>query len=808
MASNYDDVLSQLRAAGLDVDELLDGRLVRCRVEGDRERRGWYRLHEIVGHQGETLLVGSFGIWHGLDNGATKIKLPGARALTSDQRESLSRRLAEDRKRAEQARKADAERAAQKAASAWAKGSETGESPYLAIKGVGAHGVRYAPGGALLIPMLDTSSRIHGLQVIRDPAIAKRERRMAKEYWPQGLEKRGHFHLIGGVPTTVLLLCEGYATGATLYAATQLPVAVAFDAGNLGPVAAALHKRYPKVRILVCADDDIFATCSVRDDAGKACGARILLPQNPATCPACGNEHRRVNTGVTAASAVAVEVGGGWIKPAFADDETRGAAFLATGSKASDFNDLHLAEGLHLVRAQIEARLLELGWSAWLLRSGAGTAKGGAGADEPLCPIGSLDELLERFRLVYGKGGMVFDSQEHLLLPLGDMRDACLSREIHRAWMEHPDRVIVREDQVGFDPTERDASISCNLWAGWPTSPRAGSCEKLLDLLRYMCSADLNQQHLFDWVLRWVAYPIQHPGAKLKTCLVIHGPQGTGKNMFFEAVMSIYGRYSRVINQDALEDRFNSWASRKLFLIADEVVARSDLFHVKNKLKAFITGDRIRINPKNMADYEERNHVNVVFLSNEPMPVVLDEDDRRHAVIWTPEKLEPAFYQAVLDELENGGVAALHDHLLHLDLGDFHPGSMPPYTKARNALIDMSQDSTMRFYDQLIVGEFGITPKACLSTDLFDLYKHWCVENRQSIAPSHKFQSSLEKKRGVRFHRKRYDTGVKTLGPHAVALFGSAMPEDGQRELDWLGHHVLDFSNRLSDYKNGGPVDG
>lgn len=34
-------------------------------------------------------------------------------------------------------------------------------------------------------------------------------------------------------------------------------------------------------------------------------------------------------------------------------------------------------------------------------------------------------------------------------------------------------------------------------------------------------------------------------------------------------------------------------------MIADEVVARSDVYHIKNKLKALITGYSIRINPKN-----------------------------------------------------------------------------------------------------------------------------------------------------------------------------------------------------------------
>ena len=47
------------------------------------------------------------------------------------------------------------------------------------------------------------------------------------------------------MPDWIALIAEGYATAASLHEATGLPVIVAFDAGNLLPVAQAIHKRYP-----------------------------------------------------------------------------------------------------------------------------------------------------------------------------------------------------------------------------------------------------------------------------------------------------------------------------------------------------------------------------------------------------------------------------------------------------------------------------------------------------------------------------------------------------------------------------------
>ena len=783
MSSNYDDVLNQLTAAGLLVTSLDIGKLRRCKVEGETERRGWYHLHEMRMANGNDLIVGSYGVWRGANNNATKIELDKAE-LNSDQVASLRKRLAEDKRMAEVARKADANRAAEKAAAAWRKCTEQGDCDYLQRKGVQAHGVRFSPSGAMVIPMLDVAGKVHGLQIIRSkapralPGAAPVRKALDKEFWPKGLVKKGHFHVIGQpMGALIILIAEGYATAASLFEATGLPVAVAFDAGNLAAVAAALHARYKTARLLVCADDDCFS---------------------------------EGNPGVTKASAAAMEVGGAFVVPTFTNEPARLAAFEAKGTKITDFNDLHALEGLHVVRVQLEGRITALGWRVAkpaLTTAGAGNSTQGGGNARPLRPIETLDELLERYAMVYGQSGTVFDHQEHCLLPLSDMRDICMGRFIHREWMDSPERHVVRVDSVGFDPACTDKNIECNLWAGWPTTPVAGNCNLLLDLLRHMCAKESDPEALYQWVLRWLAYPIQHPGAKMQTTIVIHGPQGTGKNMFFEAIMGIYGRYGRIIDQSAIEDKFNDWASRRLFLIADEVVARSDLYHVKNKLKAFITGEWIRINPKNMSAYDERNHVNMVFLSNEAMPTIVEQDDRRHAVIWTPEKLDADFYNGVKAELDAGGGAALHNYLLHLNLGDFGPSSKPPMTDAKLELIDQSLDSPSRFVLAFERGDIEGFPAKdypkllmpCLSQDFYDLYCEWSRRQGLKALNQPKFMNAVDRKHKGRVERKRIGGSGNPV--RVLHLPGGHEPPVGASESDWLYDRVDIFKTAFKDFK-------
>lgn len=781
---NYDDVLDQLRAGGLldrhgnplSVLEVDTPRPVRGRVEGeDREPRGWYWLHTIV-IDGERYIVGAFGCYHGTDAGKRKIELRrnGQRkTLTPEQRAAIAERQRANQARMKAMREADAERAARAAQLVWRRYLPDGQSDYLQRKGVGAHGVRFAPvgNGTFAVPMMDPAGKIWGLQIIRGK---NRGKKLEKQYWPAGVMVQGHYHLIGGVPDALILVAEGYATAATLFESTGIPAAVAFDAGNLVHVAKALSKTYRRARILVCADDD------------------YLTPGNP---------------GVTAAQAAAHAVDGAWIAPVFHEQRPQDR------KGPTDFNDLQALEGRAIVRAQIEARLRELGWSMHVRRGGfAGRGDGG------IPSVIQIEDAIDRFWFIYGGRGTVFDAVEHMLVPLNDVKEILPEH----GWRDLRTRKrVARIDEVGFDPAGTDPRIKCNLWGGWPTRPKSGSCDRLLELLEYLCAEERNHREIYQWVLKWLAYPIQHPGAKMRTALVFHGPQGTGKNLFFEAVMAIYGEYGRIIDQSAIEDKFNDWASRKLFLIADEVVARQELFHVKNKLKSLITGEWIRINPKNVAAHDERNHVNVVFLSNEPQPLVLEKDDRRFVVIWTPPKADEAFYEEVRAEIDSGGVAALHQYLLDLDLGDFNEHSKPPMTEAKEALIDISMDSVERFVSEWMAGEITFNGKVLPfcpagSADLYAAYTRWC-RGAGVLKPreSGQFHGAIAKRQGwVRGLKDR----LERIGGTAVKRQRMIVPSErdlaaasarsgledlrqkpGETQTEWLTRCFFTFQEALAD---------
>lgn len=798
---NFDDVIDQLVAHGFEEPRLgwsagIDGAgkgsagRVKTKVEG-RSQKGWYALHTIRLDDGRDALVGAFGWWEGGDAIKHKIKLNvdgKSPTLSPEQRAAIKAQQAAAAKIAEAKEQARNDRAARQAMHTWSKCSPDGKSPYLERKGVGAFGVKFSPSGALAVPMADTHGRIHGLQFIRPAKSNGRD----KEFWPVGLAMKGHFHQIGR-PDGLCLVAEGYATAASLHMATGLPVVVAFTAGNLMPVAQAIAKKY-RSQILICADDDYLQKC-------RECNAPTVVAEP--VCAHCGKEHRATNPGVTAASNTALAVNGAWVAPVFAADRA--------GQKITDFNDLHEREGLGAVRAQVEARLAALGWAAPAAPRADVAPEGGGGKRKAAQSVMELDALIERFvPLDDGTGDYVFDTwtnkvakkgQMIALLPAG-VRGDDIKR--HPVWYR---RGAYYLDQVGFDPSGRDANCKLNTWQGWPMKPVVGKCERLLELLRYLCSGESEEKagEVFSWLLCWMAYPLQNPGAKMSSAVIMHGPQGTGKSTVFQSLAKIYGDYSTVLNQRGLEDKFNSdWSDSKLFILAEEVVTRAEMWHIKNELKELVTGEWIRINPKNIAAYRQRNQVNICYLSNEGQPLPIDNDDRRHLVVYTPPALTEQYYDEVFLEIEQGGVEALYHHLLELDLTGFHPKKRPPMTEAKQRLMALSSPSEVRFATDYITGVLDLPICPCFAADFYAVYLKWCRANGEARPrASNHFHGAINHlsgwaKRDARVfpNDEATETKVKAVifpPDKAVADDGNEMPP-GAKVARWLTDCVNKFA--------------
>jgi putative DNA primase/helicase len=270
-------------------DIIADGQIHRFPTKHKERKDGWFVFHGLAGAFGDWS-QDIQGKWSVVNSNLSQVD----QNLLREQQEKAKRTAEEESQRKHEA-------AAEIAFIKWNRASETGASPYLARKKVGAYGVRFG-GEHLIIPLRDVKGKLWSFQWIEPDG---------KKQFLKGGKKKGCFHTIGVLEDSKpIYIVEGYATGASVHMATLAPVVVGFDAGSLDPVIEELQKAFPNSPIIIAGDED------------------------------CWKER---NVGREKAQEAALKYGCSFVFPVFKD----------TSSKPTDFNDLHIREGLEEVKRQL-----------------------------------------------------------------------------------------------------------------------------------------------------------------------------------------------------------------------------------------------------------------------------------------------------------------------------------------------------------------------------------------------------------------------------------------------------------------------
>jgi len=139
------------------------------------------------------------------------------------------------------------------------------------------------------------------------------------------------------------------------------------------------------------------------------------------------------------------------------------------------------------------------------------------------------------------------------------------------------------------------------------------------------------------FLLNWLS-TILNTAKKTKTAVILKGIQRTGKGVFASKIIEYAMHESNcfVATNANLSDNFNSYLEDKLFITFDEV--KGD-FHkdkdIANKIKLIVSEDNVSIRTMHTNPYMIRFSANCIFLSNEDLPIPMDQSDERLSVIET-----------------------------------------------------------------------------------------------------------------------------------------------------------------------------
>jgi len=241
----------------------------------------------------------AIGNWKDINQ--TWFYTPDGKPLSREQKQNFSKQIEQAREQVNKKIKEKQAQAAKKANTIWNNAQPADPNHgYLVKKQIRSYGLKQS-GQALLTPVYDDQKQIISLQEIFPDG--------SKKFLPGGKIKGG-FYPFGNLGLeSILYIGEGYATMASIHAATGKPCVVSFNSGNLKRVAEIIKEQYPDKTITICADDD--------RETEKKTGS------NPGT-----------KAGETAAGAIGAE--------------------LCICPMNSDFNDLHVDQGLFAVQQALK----------------------------------------------------------------------------------------------------------------------------------------------------------------------------------------------------------------------------------------------------------------------------------------------------------------------------------------------------------------------------------------------------------------------------------------------------------------------
>jgi Family of unknown function (DUF5906)/Domain of unknown function (DUF3854) len=238
-----------------------------------------------------------------------------------------------------------------------------------------------------------------------------------------------------------------------------------------------------------------------------------------------------------------------------------------------------------------------------------------------------------------------------------------------------------------------------NRWRGWGAKAKPGDIHPWATLLNHLFGESTPER---KWFEQWCAYPLQHPGTKLSTAVILWGnKQGTGKTTLAETLCRIYGANAARITEQQLTSAFNDWARDRQFVVADEVTG-GDKRAVADRLKLMITNQELNLNRKYEPGFSVRDTINYLFTSNHCNSFYLEETDRRyfvHEVTIDPQG--ESYFDIYYEWLNHEGPSYLFDHLSTLDLSGFHPYRHAPVTEAKREMIELGRSELERWTIEL-----------------------------------------------------------------------------------------------------------
>jgi Family of unknown function (DUF5906) len=242
-------------------------------------------------------------------------------------------------------------------------------------------------------------------------------------------------------------------------------------------------------------------------------------------------------------------------------------------------------------------------------------------------------------------------------------------------WLSHRRRRTYQA--VVFDPSEKASEGSLNLWRGYGVKPVSGDWSRLKSHIKdNVCTGNAIA---FDYLMDWMALLVQKPAEQGQIAIIMRGKKGVGKGVLGHVLRRLFGQHGMYVSKSKhLVGAFNSHLRDCVLLFADEAFFAGDPA-AEGTLKSLITEETLVIEPKGQNVVLCRNRLHIIMASNEDWVVPASLDERRYVILDVGEARmqDIAYFQAIWEQMESGGLSAMLHELLRRDISKFQVRRVP-----------------------------------------------------------------------------------------------------------------------------------
>ena len=331
----------------------------------------------------------------------------------------------------------------------------------------------------------------------------------------------------------------------------------------------------------------------------------------------------------------------------------------------------------------------------------------------PKPPMSVAEEIMDRYVLAV-EGQRVIDTYaagEYKVSSLADFKLAMKNvgtkrNDLVAQWIEDPQRKSCRDVMwypVDQEFIDEDVYKFYNLYR----KPKVVAvANEDFDLSKL----DIFFEHMLflfpdakdrEFFLNWFAKSVTSPTVRIPWAPLIISDPGAGKGFVYQVLAQLTGvDNADVITMQSLESQFNPFMMCSSVLLIDEV-SNSKQTGFKDKLNAYISEERLKINRKGMQERTFPIYANVIMFSNNDDAAHLQDGDRRYWVHRIKGVKPSTYYDYIFSwfkkETETSRVIYT-DNLEHLmrwcierDLSKFKHNHKPPLTVSKAEMIYASR---------------------------------------------------------------------------------------------------------------------